>query len=229
MILAAGVGSRLSPLTDELPKALLEFRGKTMLEHVIGSLRDAGIGEVIINLHHHADKIEHFVVDHKNFGLKIAFSNERDLLMDTGGGIMKASWFLDDRPFLVHNVDILTDLDLMALYDFHLREGPLATLAVTARPTSRNLLVNGQGLLCGWRNNQTGEEIIARDDRELRPVAFSGVHVLDPEIFSLMEPHKPFSITKAYLDLAGRYEIMTMDHSGGTWTDMARPENFGLE
>lgn len=228
MILAAGVGSRLRPLTDKTPKALLKFEGKTMLEHVINQLSNYGISEIIINLHHHADMVEDYVVEKKNFGLKIAFSNERDGLMDTGGGIVKARWFLDDAPFIIHNVDVRTDLNLADLYQAHMKKRPLATLAVSDRETSRNLLIDAGGQLCGWRDNRTGEEIITRMKVGMKGVAFSAVHVMDPMIFDLLDRDKPFSMTDAYLALAAENEIMTFDHSGGVWTDMAKPGNFNL-
>ncbi len=228
MILAAGVGSRLRPLTDKTPKALLKFKGKTMLEHVIDQLGNYGISEIIVNLHHHADMVEDYVVENRNFGMKIAFSSERERLMDTGGGIMKARWFLDGAPFIVHNVDVRTDLDLAGLYQAHMKTRPLATLAVSDRETSRNLLVDEGGQLCGWRNNKTGEEIITRVKKGMKPVAFSAVHVIEPAIFELLDHEKPFSMTDAYLSLAAENEIMTYDHSGGAWTDMASPGNFNL-
>ena len=226
MILAAGVGSRLRPLTNNTPKALLPFQGKTMLEHVLDQLKSHGINEVIINLHHLGEQIERFVGRHHSFGMKIAFSDECDELLDTGGGMMRAWWFLDEAPFIVHNVDIKTNLDYNGLYRFHLEKGALATLAVKNRSTSRNLLTDEHGLLCGWRNNQTGEEIIVRRKQGLKPVAFSGIHVADPKLFHLVKTRKPFSIIKKYLELAGQFDIRTFDHSDDSWTDMAHRDNF---
>jgi MurNAc alpha-1-phosphate uridylyltransferase len=227
MILAAGLGTRLRPLTDDTPKALLPFHGKTMLEHVVEHLKDHGITEVVINLHHCADQIEAFLRQQQYFGIKFHISDEREELMDTGGGIVKARKHFDGQgPFIVHNVDIYSDTDLTALLRHHLKSEALATLAVSDRSTSRNLLVDEEGLLCGWRDNRTGEEIIARQKPGLRPVAFSAIHVVDPEIFHYLEQGKPFSITKAYLQLATRHRIMTYDHTGDTWTDMADISNF---
>lgn len=248
LILAAGVGSRLQPLTDATPKALLTFRGRTMLEQVLLNLKQHGVVDVVINIHHHADQIENFVKNHDHFGMKIVFSDERDRLMDTGGGILKARRYLEGSgPFLVHNVDIFSDLDLTALYDSHLRSGPLATLAVQRRKTSRNLLVNEDGRLSGWRDNSSGKTIMAGEgpyrekvkasgatgvarpvkrEEELRPVAFSGIHIIEPQIFTLLDDDEPFSIMHAYLGLCGENTIETFDHSSGVWIDMAKKENF---
>ncbi len=227
MILAAGIGSRLQPLTDSCPKALLKFRGKTMLEHVIAQLGAHGFKEIIINLHHHADQIRDFVKQNDGFGLDINFSDESGMLMDTGGGIMQARWFLQSGgPFLVHNIDIFSDIDLTELYQFHLERKPLATLAVKDRPTSRNLLINKEGLLCGWKNNQTGKTILVNAKSEIRQLAFSGIHIIDPHIFDLLPVDEPFSMTDAYLELAEDHRVLVFDHSEGSWIDMAHPDNF---
>ena len=247
MILAAGVGSRLQPLTDATPKALLPFRGRTMLEQVVSNLKRHGITDLVINIHHHADQIVEFVRNHDHFGMKIVFSDERDRLMDTGGGILKARQFLEGSgPFLVHNVDIFSDLDLTALYDSHLRSGPLATLAVQRRETSRNLLIDEDGRLAGWRDNSSGKTIMAGEgpyrgkvkatgaivagsakrEEVLSPVAFSGIHIIDPKIFTLLDDDEPFSIMHANLRLCGEHAIDTYDHSSGAWIDMAKKENF---
>ncbi|MEX0982316.1 MAG: nucleotidyltransferase family protein [Bacteroidales bacterium] len=249
MILAAGVGSRLQPLTDKTPKALLHFRTKTMLEHVIEKLKLHGITEVVINIHHHAEQIVEFVRKHDDFGINISFSDEQEQLMDTGGAIVKARELLEGRgPFLVHNVDIFTDLDLNALYHSHMEGRALATLAVRERETSRNLLVDRSGRLCGWRDNKSGKTVMvegwknrfgfmdghpesgmlddALTETDPKPVAFSGIHVIAPEIFEMLDSKEPFSIIEAYLDMAGGHKIVTYDHSSGHWFDMARKENF---
>ncbi len=227
MILAAGTGSRLLPLTEKKPKALLNFRGKTMLEHVIDHLKAHGFKRLVINVHHHAEQILQFLSDHDYFGLEISISDERDQLMDTGGGILKASGFLKGNgPFLVHNIDIFTDLDLNKLIQFHLRNNAIATLAVRNRETTRNLLLNGDGALCGWRNNVSGEEIICRSARQMIPLAFSGIHILNPEIFELIQQEGPFSIMQSYLELARNHEIQTFPHNEGVWIDMAHADNF---
>lgn len=248
MILAAGVGSRLQPLTDAIPKALLPFRGRTMLEQVLSSLKKHGIEDVVINIHHHADQIVEFVRKHDNFGMRIVFSDERDRLMDTGGGIVKARKLLEGHgPFIVHNVDIFSDLDLTAFYDSHLSKRPLATLAVQRRTTSRNLLADEDGRVAGWRDNISGKTILAGEgfhrervkatgatdnagtlkrEEKLGPVAFSGIHIIDPKIFTLLDDDGPFSIIHAYLRLCSEHKIDTYNHSSGVWIDMAKKENF---
>jgi len=230
MILAAGMGTRLRPLTDTTPKALLPFQGKTMLEHVVGHLKDHGIEDVVINLHHLADQVRNYLEKHQFFGINFHISDERKQLMDTVGCIVRARKYLEGHgPFIVHNVDIYSDTDLSAMLQHHLENDALATLAVSDRKTSRNLLIDEEGLLCGWRNNSTGEEIIARQKPGLRPVAFSAMHVMDPEIFFHLDPGQPFSITKAYLELAKKHRIKTFDHTGDTWTDMADVSNYSQD
>jgi NDP-sugar pyrophosphorylase family protein len=227
LILAAGIGSRLRPMTDHTPKALLKYQGKTMLEHVISQVAASGIDEIVINVHHHADQVIDFVRKNDDFGLNIKFSDERELLMDTGGAILKAKSFLDKQdPFLVHNIDIYSDIDLNNLYEAHLSNNSLATLAVRNRHTSRNLLVDSEHELCGWKNNQSGETIIVKDKPDLHGVAFSGIHIIDPEIFTLIHDLKPFSIIDTYLDLAKNHRISCHDHTNDIWIDMAHPDNF---
>lgn len=227
MILAAGEGTRLQPLTNHLPKALLLFRGKTMLEHVLIHLKKHGIREVIINIHHHADKIVEFVHQNSRFGIDIEFSDERAMLMDTGGGILKAEWYFKDHgPFLVHNIDIFSDINLEELYLAHSKRRPLATLAVTSRETSRNLLVDSDNYLCGWKNNSTGETIVVKEKPPLHGVAFSGIHIIEPELSQLLTSKEPFSITDGYLKLAANHQIFAYDHSDGVWIDMAHKDNF---
>ena len=250
MILAAGVGSRLQPLTDKTPKALLHFRGKPMLEHVIMKLKSHGITEVVINIHHHAQQIVEFVQMHNDFGMNIYFSNEKERLMDTGGAILKARGLLEGRgSFLVHNVDIFTDLDIKALYHSHLAGESLATLAVQDRKTSRNLLIDRRGWLCGWRDNESGKTVMAGEeflqqtekrsnntefdgavkaDKELFPVAFSGIHVVNPQIFKLLGFNDPFSIIHAYLKLCAEHKIDIYDHSPDLWIDMANKESIQM-
>ena len=153
MIFAAGLGTRLKPLTDSTPKALLPINGKPMLEHVILKLKDAGFHQIAINVHHLGDQIINFLAANNNFGIQIHISDERDYLLDTGGGIKHAAAFLQgNEPFLIHNVDILSDIDLRALYNHHIETNPLATLLVSKRNTSRYLLFNKENKLCGWRN-----------------------------------------------------------------------------
>ncbi|MDD3541727.1 MAG: sugar phosphate nucleotidyltransferase, partial [Petrimonas sp.] len=158
MIFAAGLGTRLKPLTDTMPKALVPVAGKPLLWHTIQKLKAAGFDEIIINVHHFAGQIRQYIQDNNRFGIRIEFSDETQALLDTGGGIKKASWFFDDeKPFLIHNVDILSDIDLQNLYHFHTNSNSVATLVVSERKTSRYLLFDKNNHLAGWINEKSGE------------------------------------------------------------------------
>ena len=158
MIFAAGTGSRLKRLTAHTPKALIPIGGKPMLEHVILKLKSSGFDQIVINIHHLGNQIVDFLEANNNFGVRIEISDESDYLLDTGGGIKKATSLLcGNEPFLIHNVDILSNVDLKKLYDTHVQTNPLATLLVSQRNTSRYLLFNKENRLCGWRNHETGE------------------------------------------------------------------------
>ena len=211
LIFAAGLGTRLKPLTDTMPKALVPIDGKPLLEHVILKLKAAGFDQIIVNVHHFPDQIIDFLKSKNNFDLRIEISDERDKLLDTGGGVKKAKWFFDDgKPFLVHNVDILSNIDLQSLYQQHLETSPLATLVVSERDTFRYFLFDEEARLKGWINEKTGE---VRPDHlthtELyNKLAFSGIQVLSPDVFKLME-HFPdhFSIVDFYLRNAAQQQI----------------------
>lgn len=211
LIFAAGLGTRLKPLTDTMPKALVPIDGKPLLEHVILKLKAAGFNQLIINVHHFPDQIIEFLKSKNNFDLRIEISDERDKLLDTGGGVKNAKWFFDDgKPFLVHNVDILSNIDLQSLYQQHLETSPLATLVVSERDTFRYFLFDEEARLKGWINEKTGE---VRPDHlthtELyNKLAFSGIQVLSPDVFKLME-HFPdhFSIVDFYLRNAAQQQI----------------------
>jgi NDP-sugar pyrophosphorylase family protein len=211
MIFAAGLGTRLKPLTDSLPKALVPIAGKSLLEHVILKLKSAGFNEIIVNVHHFPDQIIEFLKSNDNFGIRIEVSDERDMLLDTGGGIRKAAWFFDDgKPFLVHNVDILSNVDLEALYNQHLRTNSLATLVVSQRNTFRYLLFDDNLRLNGWINEKTGETKPANLKKiELyNKLAFSGIQILSPKIFDLMKELEPkFPIMDFYLSNAATQTI----------------------
>lgn len=211
LIFAAGLGTRLKPLTDTMPKALVPIDGKPLLEHVILKLKAAGFNQIIVNVHHFPDQIIEFLKSKNNFDFRIEISDERDKLLDTGGGVKKAKWFFDDgKPFLVHNVDILSNIDLQSLYQQHLETSPLATLVVSERDTFRYFLFDEEARLKGWINEKTGE---VRPDHlthtELyNKLAFSGIQVLSPDVFKLME-HFPdhFSIVDFYLRNAAQQQI----------------------
>ncbi|MBN2699575.1 MAG: nucleotidyltransferase family protein [Bacteroidales bacterium] len=222
LILAAGLGTRLRPLTNDRPKALVEYKGIPMLEHVIRKLIRSGFKELIINIHHFPEQIIDFVNSRNSFGVRIEFSDEREKLLDTGGAIKHAGGFFDDKPFLVHNIDIFSNIDLEALYRFHLSHNPLATLAVKERVTSRSLLMGAGNRLCGWRNNRTGEEIITRKCDSFEPIAFSGIYILDPSIFKLFGEADRFSIIDTFLELATDRDILLYRHDMDQWTDMGK-------
>lgn len=228
MILAAGMGTRLQPLTLTKPKALVEVKGIPMLEIVIKRLIKFGFTDIIINIHHFGDQIIEFLRRNDNFGISITISDERDLLLDTGGGLLKAKdFFADGKPFLVHNVDILTNLDLGLLYEAHAKNNSLATLAVKDRHTSRSLLIGADQSLCGWKNHQSGKTIIAKgEEADLHPIAFSAVYVLNPEIFPLISEKGVFSIMDVFLRLAGMHTIQTYRHDLDFWVDLGRVENL---
>lgn len=212
MIFAAGLGTRLKPITDTLPKALVPVGGKTLLEHVVNKLASQGFDELVINVHHHADMIIDFLKEKNNFGLTIHISDEREMLLDTGGGIRKASQFLNDgEPFLVHNVDILSNADLKALYEQHLSSKNAVTLLVNERETSRYLLFDEQQRMCGWLNKKTGEvksPLFDFHPCEYRKFAFSGIHIISPEIFKWMNDYpEKFPIMDFYIENAVNFRI----------------------
>lgn len=212
MIFAAGLGTRLKPLTDTVPKALLPIAGKPMLEHVILKLKAAGFDRLVINIHHLGQQIIDFLKNNNNFGVEIDISDERDYLLDTGGGIKKAQRFLDgNESFLVHNVDIISDIDLRTLYEEHCRLTPISTLLVSDRETSRYLLFNKENRLCGWRNKTTGEIKSYYPDfspEMYTEYAFSGIHVLSPKIFDWLDVWTgKFSIINFYLSIAAKTDI----------------------
>ncbi len=211
MIFAAGLGTRLKPLTDNLPKALVPIVGKPLLEHVILKLKTSGFDEIIINVHHFPEQIIDFLKANNNFDIRIEVSDERNELLDTGGGIRKAAWFFDDgKPFLVHNVDILSNVDLTALFNQHLHANSLATLVVSKRDTFRYLLFNENLKLAGWINEKTSETKPANliNTEHYNKLAFSGIQILSPKVFELMpEMDTKFPIMDFYLKNAATQTI----------------------
>lgn len=203
MIFAAGLGTRLKPLTDKMPKALVPVAGKPMLEHVINKLKAAGFDEIVINVHHFAQQIIDFLKANNNFGIQIHISDETEALLDTGGGIKKASPYFNE-PFLVHNADILSNVDLKALYDFHIASDNDATLLVSPRKTVRYLLFDDTNRLCGWVNKdtlQTKPDGFVYQPEIQKEYAFGGIHVISPTLFKYMENdwRGKFSIMDFYL------------------------------
>lgn len=238
LIFAAGLGTRLRPLTDDRPKAMVEIAGKPMLQHVIERVAAAGFDDITINIHHFGQMVIDFLEAHDNFGLNIHISDERGLLLDTGGGILKARQWLDgDEPFLVHNTDIISTLDLKAFYDYHVEHEALATILVKQRKTQRYLLLDDDDRMCGWTNKATGEfkpDPEKLRDRQLHEMAFGGLHVISPRIFPLLERHHrqvgekfsiiPFYIAECKHSLIRGYHPAT-DYR---WLDVGKPETLAL-
>lgn len=226
MIFAAGLGTRLRPLTNDRPKAMVEVNGRTLLEMNIRKLVQFGFTDIVVNVHHFADMVIDFL-ESNDFGANILISDERDELLETGGGLQKAVQLLEGDDFLVHNVDILTDLDLNALYNFHKRHNALATLATRQRSTSRYLLFDENHVLHGWTNVKAG---VVRQKRatesDLFFRAFSGIHVISPEIFSLFTRKGKFSIIDTYLDCAKTHLIQEFPHDDDNWLDVGKHESL---
>jgi NDP-sugar pyrophosphorylase family protein len=255
MVFAAGLGTRLRPLTSDRPKALVTIGGRTLLEITLARLRSFGVGEAIVNVHHYADQIVAYLAANRDFGMRIEVSRE-EVLLDTGGGLKKAAWFFQesgahvDEPFVVHNVDVLSTIDLARMAEFHRQRNALATLAVAARATSRPLLFDAEGRLArrgaaaseksnaaptlatktetpqGW-GTQVGSAQAAGPAQPSHPLAFSGIHVVSPRIFPRLIEEGAFSIVDAYVRLAAAGEsILGFRADGAYWRDLGRPEQL---
>lgn len=229
MILAAGLGTRLRPLTNDRPKALVTVAGCTLLEIALTRLRSFGITDVIVNAHHHAQMIVDYLKANDNFGMRIEVSREEELL-DIGGGLKKAAPFFSDslqEPFILHNVDVLSAIDLGRMVSFHTEQNALATLAVQERASSRQLLFDEQASLCGRRVGDNAKDQLARSTLGVQAFAFCGIHVISPHIFAKMEEKGTFSIIDAYLHLTAQGEkIIAFRADGCYWRDLGRPENL---
>lgn len=230
MILAAGLGTRLRPLTDNRPKALVEVGGRTLLEIALSRLSSFGIREVIVNVHHFADMIVDYLKDNAGFGMRVEVSRE-EVLLDTGGGLKKAADFFlrnssSEEPFILHNVDVISTIDLRRMTQFHAENRALATLAVQQRETTRYLLFDEQLQLCGRKTGPDGESELVRPSPQAKALAFSGIHVISPCLFSLMTEEGVFSIIKPYLRLAARGEkILAFRSDEYQWRDLGRLED----
>lgn len=224
ILFAAGLGTRLKPFTDNHPKALAVVNGKTLLERNIEYLKSFGVKEFVINVHHFTDQIRNFLDSKNNFRVKIHISDETEEVLETGGGLVKARKFLENDTFLVMNVDILTDLDINHLIQVHEKHKPIVTLAVSDRNSSRKLLFEKDMWLKGWKNNSTGESIIESDE-VLMEFAFSGIHIIEPELFNMLPKSGKFSIMTSYMELMKSEIIMGYEHSGGKLVDVGRPES----
>ena len=227
MVLAAGLGTRLRPLTADRPKALVEVAGRTMLEITLSRLRAFGIREVIVNVHHFADLVLEYLKSKNNFGMHIEISREEELL-DTGGGLKKAAWFLEggEEPFILHNVDVVSSIDLSVMIRLHAERDALATLAVQDRQTSRYLLFDERLELCGRQSTREQKLEMVRPSPKPQKLAFSGIHVISPRIFQMMIKDDVFSIIDFYLQLAGRgHRILAFRADEYYWRDLGKPEN----
>lgn len=229
MILAAGLGTRLKPFTDHHPKALALVNGKTLLERNLFYLNQYGIKDVIINVHHFADQIEEHLKQEQYRVLNITLSDERNEVLETGGGLKKASWFFDSsESFVLMNADILTNLDLNRVISLHQNSNALATLAVSKRISSRYFLFDEGMQLRGWRNQKTGEERITTTTSVMEEYAFSGIHVIQPSIFKYIHQEGKFSMVDVYLELAKTHLIQGYDHTGSILLDVGKPESISI-
>ena len=259
MILAAGLGTRLRPLTNDRPKALVEVNGSTLLEITIARLKKFGVREFIVNVHHFADKVIAYLKSKNEFGLRIEVSREDDLLLDTGGGLKKASWFFLesssplDEPFLLHNVDVISSIDFSRMLQFHNEHHALATLAVQARDSSRQLLfnhdlqlsgrrINGQNTFVSRPNTEHGDSCHSERSEESAsssnsplatrhsplPFAFSGIHIVSPRLLPLLTETTPvFSIIDSYLRLAAQgHKILAFRADQYYWRDLGRAQDL---
>lgn len=232
MIFSAGLGTRFKPWTDHHPKALAVVNGKTLLQRNIEYLQQYGITDVLVNVHHFADQVVEAVNKNNGWGSKITISDERDELLDTGGGLLKAKdFFTPGESFITCNADILTDLNISKLVSFHSQRKALISFGVTDRKTSRYLLFDENNRLCGWRNKKTGEERIVVKKEQLKEIAYSCVVVFEYDIFRLMEEKGfagKFSLIEVYLALATDHLILGFDHTGNRFVDVGKPDSLDV-
>ncbi|MCT4602968.1 MAG: nucleotidyltransferase family protein [Marinifilum sp.] len=228
MIFAAGLGTRLRPYTDDRPKALVELAGKTLLQRAIEKLKELNVDRIVINVHHFADQIEDFLQANQNFGVDIRISDERKELLETGGGLKKASpLFIPNAPVLIYNVDVLSSLDLKKFIKEHQKNNALVSMIMRKRVSSRYLYFNAEKQLTGWKNCKTGEVKIARNDMfQSSPLAFSGIHLVHPNLFDLIEEEGKFSIIDLYLRLAKSEKILACKDQSDLWFDLGKPEQL---
>lgn len=228
MIFAAGIGSRFKPWTDKHPKALAMINGKSLLQRNVEYLQKYGIRDIVVNVHHFADQVIEAIKENKGWGSDIRISDESVALLETGGGLKKAGPLFTCERMVIINADILTDLDLSKMISYHTSSNQLATIAVTNRSTSRYFLFDKYLTLCGWKNNNTGEEKISRRADILTPMAFSGIHLIEKRLISLLTKEGKFSIVDVYLDLAKNEIIKGFDHSGSRFVDVGKPESVAI-
>lgn len=225
MIFSAGLGTRFKPWTDNHPKALFPIHGKSLLERNILYLQQYGIYEVVVNVHHFADQMVEAIQNNNGWGSRITISDETDLLLETGGGLLHARALLEQEPFLTLNADFLTNLNLEKLIHFHETNQPVISIAVTDRPASRSLLFDTNNQLCGWRNNQSGETRIVHNHDTLIPKSYSCVAAYMPQVFELMTHRGKFSVIETFLEMAATHLVLGYDHSGDITVDVGKPES----
>ena len=227
MIFAAGLGTRLRPLTNDRPKALVEVKGTPLLEITIKRLIHFGVTDIIINVHHFADKITEFLQTNNNFGIRIVTSHEIEKPLETGGGLKQAAWFFDDaKPFIICNADILSNIDLKQMYETHCASDALATYAIQKRDTSRYMLHDTEGVMCGWMNSKTKEIRMRRFAKNLGMYSFSCFHVVNPAIFKTTPKEDFFTIIEWYLRICKKHKIMGFRHDNDIWCDIGKPETL---
>lgn len=227
MIFAAGLGTRLKPLTDDRPKALVNFCGKSMLERTVERLESFGFTRIVINIHHFPQLMREAILQLSKPGLELIVSDESDILLDTGGGLKKAFEIIKPKgPVLLHNVDVLSDINFQHMLRTHQQEGAIATLAVSRRETARYFLWDNNRM-CGWENIKTGDQILCRVSKN-KPSrkAFSGIHIVSPEFANLIEETGKFSITPLYLRLAAQHTIVSYEHNPAFWADLGSIEKL---
>ncbi len=227
MIFAAGLGTRLKPITDSVPKALAPLNGKPLLWHAIKSMERANIERIVVNVHHFSDLVINYL-KLQEWNTEVLISDESDCLLETGGGLLKAqSLFIPNKPVLVKNVDIVTSTNIESFIHSHQKEKNHATLMVKKRSTSRYLLFDNQNNLCGWKNIKTNELIRTNELEEFKSLAFSGMHIIEPELLAQMGEVRPFSIIKAYLELANKCQIKAyVTPADDIWLDVGTVEKL---
>lgn len=229
LLFAAGLGTRLKEHTHDKPKALVSLADKPLLQHAIEHLKQFGISDITINVFHFAEQVISFVEENNSFGIDIHISDERDQLLDTGGGLKKAGTFLKgNEPILIYNVDVISNLDLNVLLKYHQEQKALATLVVRQRETSRYLMFDQNLQLAGWKNFSNGETIISRPESfaDAQPLAFSGIHIIQPEFLELITEVGKFPIMDLYLRLAQNHSIKAFVDRSDLWMDLGKPEQL---
>jgi hypothetical protein len=229
MIFAAGLGTRFKPWTDAHPKALAIVNNKSLLQRNIEYLQLHGITEVVVNVHHFPEQIIEAIEANNGWGSQITISDESNEVLETGGGLLKAkNWLAGNEPFVTLNADILTDLSITDLFQFHKQHDALISFGITNRKSTRNFLFDESNRLCGWENNQTGEQRIAIPEENLHPMAYSCVAIFNPMVFDVIPQRGKFSLTETYLSLAPNHLILGYEHIGNRFIDVGKPESVAL-